>query len=1004
MAEPKDKSIKLRGRENFLSWLVLYEGIASVEDWFEINERSLEETGSNDWFQDRTLKIIGTNDGARKTNEKKAKKWLLEHLSENVLLTIVVKDSLVDILKNLNKTYGYSNVDPVNIKRDIRRVCNFHPSKDPSFVFLTVNKLMLELNSAGGSIDDSQLLECYHDGMSGDPSKDVFWFNCRGEMNMKRLSSFTQDSAEEYIQKFWNAHKIKSSERTYYVNENQELSRKYSEDEKKKKWNCDYCAIHRPSNQYTHDTKRCFLKRKESANTATEKMVNCGNKQNENCLFTSNEIYYDTGSSKTMITVSPKVDVKPTNTKVFTAGSLQPPHEAASIGKVLVGDMTVSALHMPTFSKSLLSGVQLAREQGIRQVIEPFTAKLEMSKNGKVVATGSYDPQSKLIEMDQDIVSEFEENKTNQSALAVVQKDDWITVHRKLGHCSEKKITETLKVSEGIELKNQFSPITCEDCLTGKMKSKNVPKKSLRKYELLELIESDVQGPFDIVGVDGTNMNVKFVDAQSGFVHMSTILNKEANTILDKFIPFQKRLENASNKKVKIFRCDGGAEFQGNLLSHLESSGIIQQRGTRYKKHHPPRAERMNQTILRAARASLKASKLPLKYYCEAQKFQVYVYNRLVNSNTGKTPFESIYGRKPDLSNLKPFGEICFAYVPKEIKNSPKLGDTGIRCRLIGYGDDFDTVEQKGWKLLVEEDEKIIFTDDVRFVPDIEIKKLPNYNDEELDDEIDNLFLDPDFIDDEDESNHPELLDETDDEEISNLLTEDQEFSFGEFCLLNEYLIRETWWKDEKYSESTNFVHSLIAVIDGIDVDYNEAISGDEKEEWLKAMQNEMNNIKSNTTYQLEKMPDGYKAIGCRWVLKKKLKKDGTLDKYKARLVAKGFHQRLGKDYLETFSPVAKFKSIRTIFAMAAINNWEIFHDDATSAFLNGIIKEALYMDQPQGFVNESSPQKKWRLLKALYGLKQAPREWNSVLHDHLIGEGFAQSRADPCINAKIIS
>jgi hypothetical protein len=118
-------------------------------------------------------------------------------------------------------------------------------------------------------------------------------------------------------------------------------------------------------------------------------------------------------------------------------------------------------------------------------------------------------------------------------------------------------------------------------------------------------------------------MNVKFVDAQSGFVHMSTILNKEANTILDKFTPFQKRLENAPNKKVKIFRYDGGTEFQGNLLSHLESSGIIQQRWTRYKKHHPPRAERINQTILRAARASLKASKLPLKYYCEAQKFKL---------------------------------------------------------------------------------------------------------------------------------------------------------------------------------------------------------------------------------------------------------------------------------------------------------------------------------------------------------------------------------------------
>jgi len=867
MTEPQVKTVKLRGRDNFLSWLILYEGIASVEDWFTLNERETEETESNDWFQDRTLKIIGTSESAKKTNEKKAKKWLLEHLSEDVLLTIVVKDSLVDILKSLNKIYGYSNVDPVNIKRDIRRTCNFHPSKDPSFVFLAINKLMLELNSAGGSMNDSQLLECYHDGMSGDPSKDVFWFNCRGEMNMKRLSSFTQDSAEEFIQKFWNAHKIKPSERSYYVNDNQQ------KDLSRKKRNCEYCAIHRPSNQSSHDTKRCFLKRKESSNAASE-MNNYGNKEVENCLLTRNEIYYDTGSSKTMITVSPKVDVKSTNTKVYTAGSFQPPHEAESIGTVQVGAMKVSALHMPTFSKSLLSGVQLAREQGIKQVIEPYTASLKMIKNGNVVATGSYDPLSKLIKMDQNIVTEVEDIGSIQLALAAVQKDDWITVHKKLGHCSNKKMIETLKVSKGIELKNQFSPIACEDCLAGKMRSKNVPKRSSRQYELLELIESDVQGPFDIIGVDGTNMNVKFVDAQSGFVHMSTILNKEANTILDKFIPFQKRLENASNKKVKIFRCDGGTEFQGTLLTHLESSGIIQQRGTRYKKHHPPRAERMNQTILSTARASLKSSKLPLKYYCEAQKFQVYVHNRLVDSNTRKTPFESIFGRKPDLSNLKPFGAVCFAYVPKQVRNSQKLEETGIRCRLIGYGDDFETVEQKGWKLLVEENESIIFTDDVRFVHDIEPTKLPNYDDN-LDEDIENIFLDPDFID--DEVATPDLLDETDDEEANlltddeeaNLLTEGHEISFREFCLLNEDLMKETWWKDEKYCESTNFIHSLIAVVDGIDVDYNVAISGSEKNEWMKAMNIEMKNIESNNTYQLEKMPSGYKAIGCRWVLKK---------------------------------------------------------------------------------------------------------------------------------------
>ena len=154
------------------------------------------------------------------------------------------------------------------------------------------------------------------------------------------------------------------------------------------------------------------------------------------------------------------------------------------------------------------------------------------------------------------------------------------------------------------------------------------------------------------------------------------------------------------------------------------------------------------------------------------------------------------------------------------------------------------------------------------------------------------------------------------------------------------------------------------------------------------------------STYQIKKIKNGEKAIGCRWVFKKKLNKDGTVNKFKARLVAKGYLQRFGTDYNETFAPVAKFKSIRLLLAISAQRSWKVYHDDVTSAFLNGILKEKVLMDQPDGYQQESSLHK-WELKKTLYGLKQSPREWNEVIHNFLITEGFIQSKLDPCFYHK---
>jgi hypothetical protein len=115
--------------------------------------------------------------------------------------------------------------------------------------------------------------------------------------------------------------------------------------------------------------------------------------------------------------------------------------------------------------------------------------------------------------------------------------------------------------------------------------------------------------------------------------------------------------------------------------------------------------------------------------------------------------------------------------------------------------------------------------------------------------------------------------------------------------------------------------------------------------------------------------------VGCKWVFKKKLRPDGTIEKYKARLVAKGYTHREGKDYFDTYSPIARLTTIRVLLSMAASYGLIVHQMDVKIAFLNGELEEEIYMDQPDGFVVKGEERKVCKSLKSLYGLKQAPKQ-----------------------------
>ena len=177
---------------------------------------------------------------------------------------------------------------------------------------------------------------------------------------------------------------------------------------------------------------------------------------------------------------------------------------------------------------------------------------------------------------------------------------------------------------------------------------------------------------------------------------------------------------------------------------------------------------------------------------------------------------------------------------------------------------------------------------------------------------------------------------------------------------------------------------------------FSEAIRGDSREHWIRAMQNEITSLKKNQTWNLEKLLRGRKAIPCKWIFKIKRNPDGSISKYKARLVAKGFNQKEGIDFSETFSPVSRLSTVRSVLSVAARDKLFLLQFDVSAAFLYGDLEEDIYMILPEGCDDGSG--RVCHLKRSLYGLKQAPRCWNKKCNDFLTKEGFKSGFADPCL------
>jgi hypothetical protein len=167
-------------------------------------------------------------------------------------------------------------------------------------------------------------------------------------------------------------------------------------------------------------------------------------------------------------------------------------------------------------------------------------------------------------------------------------------------------------------------------------------------------------------------------------------------------------------------------------------------------------------------------------------------------------------------------------------------------------------------------------------------------------------------------------------------------------------------------------------------------------------MDEELDQIEKNNTWELVPRPKNKNVIGTKWVFRNKLNEYGQVTRNKTRLVCKGYAQIEIIDFEETFAPVARMEAICLLLAYACSKNVNVYQKDVKSAFLNGELEEEVYIEQLEGFQLSENTDYVCKLKKALYGLKQAPRTWYSRLDKYLSQAGFRKGSADNNLYIKV--
>ena len=625
-------------------------------------------------------------------------------------------------------------------------------------------------------------------------------------------------------------------------------------------------------------------------------------------------------------------------------------------------------------------------------------------------------------------------------------------LHHRLGHLHDDGISKLATMGlSGIPPVMSTTTISfCSHCHTCKSHVADINRMSTRQSDPstpFTTVSVDIWGPIAVSAIGGYSWVLGTACHTTSYVMASLMRTKDESsrcfeTFLTKIRSFGHTVLNVrvDNDSVLISR-----SFQDICLNWK----INIERTAPYAHFQLARIERQWRTLREMAACMLSYSGLPVQYWGYAFLAAVHIRNRIWSQGSRTIPYLAVTGHNPDLSNLRIFGCPAFVHIDQNLRK--KFDKTAWQGIMVGYCSDspayliyntrtrhvlrsrsvtFDeewltrrdclptnlatscqpisgeklscdnnngnTLTRQHSTLANEdlpmpgENQPLVSGEGTYFPPQTRstTRRLANAENAQNTHNaakaaIDNIF----------NIATPSRRQAA----VLQLLGDAEEDREG----LLQRLVRNSGQSSATHDDPI----ALVASSDEPS-SFKRATSGENSDQWSKAIASEYESHIMNKTWSLVEYPQDTKVIGSMWRFKVKRDADGNIIKYKARLCARGDQQTNGIDYNETFAPTVRYTTLRVLLALACYHDLEVEQFDVVSAFLNADVQETIYMHQPEGYQQFDSKGRKLvcKLNRALYGIKQAPRAWNVCVSDWLENYGFTQSRVDPGIYTNIVN
>ena len=572
---------------------------------------------------------------------------------------------------------------------------------------------------------------------------------------------------------------------------------------------------------------------------------------------------------------------------------------------------------------------------------------------------------------------------------------DW---HRRLGHPGNS--TLRLLISSGLLKCSQpaMSPL-CHPCQLGKHTRQPFFSSTPKVFSVFDIVHSDIWTS-PVPSVSGIRYYVIFLDQYSHFLWVYPLRQK--SEVFTKFLHFYKYVQTQFKKTIKSFQCDNGREYTSREFQlFLSSHGIQSRFSCPHTSQQNGRAERTLRTVNNIIRVLLLQAHMPPSYWVEALHMATHLFNILPSSAIdNEIPFTRLFQKPVSYDHLRIFGSLCYPNLLATA--SHKLSLRSTKCVFIGY-----PINHRVYRCLDIQTRRIIISRHVIFdETSFPFQSLENQTSSSSSSTT--------------TSSHPYLHSLTSQTPTSHSILSPPETAPippppprnpHNLNRSTQSLATNASDPSPLRSSSNDAAPSVPAdpsapsdlsslsahvPLSGIQTRSRSGITKKKQifslhtdtisplpsshvqaakdKHWNKSMQVEYDAQIERGTWTLVPRPLNTNIVRSMWLYRHKFDAEGHLKQHKSRLVANGKSQQIGIDCEETFSPVVKPATIRTVLHVAVSLDWPVHQLDVKNAFLYGDLDETVYMHQPPGFVDPTRPNHVCLLKKALYGLKQAPR------------------------------